>query len=219
MQCCNITSYLGNVENEDIPAESEDENSAKDKKLSIFSQISKNVSETSNQIGKVIRTIRYILVLLVIYSLVELPSIAVGIEDLVTHSEVAVSSKCINNNGEEQPRENSSVSLPDDGLTAVSLLSCLEKFIEEGDKHSICKFQTTAADLPWCEMVSQTSHSLELIRIFTLSTFAWTLNALLDPIIYAFWYPVFRNNLKTLKDGLLRRNKPDWIHSKRDDVI
>ena len=68
-------------------------------------------------------------------------------------------------------------------------------------RHSSCEFQTDSPDLyslPWEAMMAQMSHSLYLTRIFTISLLGWIINTLADPLVYAFWYPVFRKHLNKL---------------------
>ncbi len=130
----------------------------------------------------------------------EIPSIVACINDLVAHRRVDDLYKECNSTSFSE--------LPADSITSISLLACLELFIEKDHDDPTCVFKTTAEtldELPWCEMTAHTAHSLKLIRVFALATSAWTLNALLDPIIYALWYPVFRNNLKELWTRIRRR--------------
>ena len=64
--------------------------------------------------------------------------------------------------------------------------------------------------LPWCQMLSESSHSLHLTRVFTMALLGWIANALADPVVYAFWYPVFRQNLIQMFQRLIRRSSVNF---------
>ncbi len=124
---------------------------------------------------------RYVVLLLVIYSLVQLPAAIVSIADLATHgSEHDEHEECAGQMDQD-------ADLPSEDVTSISFLRCMEMFAKEvGD---VCEVvaHTSEMPLPWCAMASETSHALRLSAIFELSLLGWVANVLANPIIYAFW--------------------------------
>ncbi len=124
------------------------------------------------------------MLLLLIYSLVQLPSVSVSIADLASHS-----SDHDRHDDCAEDEAGGQVELPGEETTAVSFLRCMESFVAGDDGPCTVYVSEEEEDvpLPWCAMASETAHALWLATIFELALLGWVLNVLANPIIYAFW--------------------------------
>ena len=175
------------------------------------SEVVINMLKESSQVHATFKTIRYIVLLLLIYSLVELPVVAVAIEDMIDHlgwnnGDGLGGTKC----GEDL----SSIPLPWEERTRLTMLQCMETFISGTAVCCLLESRVPLVELPMCHMAAESSHALHLTRIFTMSLLGWIANALADPIVYAFWYPVFRKNLVKL----ILKVKEKVAYGERSDI-
>lgn len=149
------------------------------------------------RIKNTMKTIRYVVIILFIYSLVELPCVSVAIDDIISHVSRSFNTEIMVGYRECKHSHNESMVI---GLnqtwvhTRVTLLHCYHRFMA-GQESCVLVTPMPLEEAPICQMLAETSHALHLTKVFTMSLLGWILNALADPIVYAFWYPVFRRNL------------------------
>ena len=127
-----------------------------------------------NHILKSITAAKYILTTITVLSLTWLPWIATLYHDISTHHHHEISS-------------------PDNITTNHLFQECVHQLMESG--LGICSHQFQQ-DQTFADNIAFAVHSFEQDFLQMFSIMVANTNSILNPIIYAFWYPDFRKTLK-----------------------